>query len=113
MIFTAESLKVGKLAQKGLYKLLGVPASASSDDIKKAYHERAKQLHPDKNKNHPTATRDFQAIQRAYDVLIDDEKRQRYDRTGMVRALGRKVEKFVALAAAFWRLDCATSQNCD
>lgn len=61
-----------------LYSLLGVPARASSDDLKTAYRRMARQWHPDVCKE-PDATQRFQAIQHAYAVLRDDQTRKRYD----------------------------------
>mmetsp|Transcript_11204 Transcript_11204/g.31531 ORF Transcript_11204/g.31531 Transcript_11204/m.31531 type:complete len:431 (+) Transcript_11204:117-1409(+) len=61
-----------------LYGLLGVEPDASAPDIKKAYHRMAMRHHPDKGGD-PEA---FKDIQRAFEVLSDPEKRQRYDRLG-------------------------------
>lgn len=61
-----------------LYKTLGVGRGASKGDIKSAYRKRAKQFHPDKG----GSTEKFGQIQRAHDVLLDDERRAKYDVTG-------------------------------
>ena len=61
---------------KDYYKVLGVPESASSDDIRKAYRQLAKKFHPDRN---PGAEEKFKEIGEAYDVLKDDKKRTAYD----------------------------------
>lgn len=61
---------------KDYYKVLGVPESASSDDIRKAYRQLAKKYHPDRN---PGAEEKFKEIGEAYDVLKDDKKRTAYD----------------------------------
>jgi len=63
------------------YALLGVPASATADDIKRAYRRRARELHPDTNPD-PEAEAHFKEIAVAYEVLSDPDKRQRYDRFG-------------------------------
>jgi molecular chaperone DnaJ len=63
------------------YALLEVGPDASADDIKRAYRRLARQLHPDTNPD-PTAANQFKAVARAYEVLSDPEKRQRYDRFG-------------------------------
>ncbi len=57
------------------YETLGVPETASKDEIKKAYRKLAAKHHPDKGGDTST----FQNISRAYDVLSDDQKRSEYD----------------------------------
>ena len=63
------------------YALLEVEPSASADEIKRAYRRLARQLHPDTNPD-PAAAEQFKAVARAYEVLSDPDKRQRYDRFG-------------------------------
>ncbi|HLP84144.1 MAG TPA: DnaJ C-terminal domain-containing protein [Phycisphaerales bacterium] len=63
------------------YATLGVSRSASADDIKSAYRKLARQLHPDVNKA-PDAQKKFAAVQQAYEVLSDTEKRKLYDTYG-------------------------------
>ncbi len=63
------------------YEVLGVQRTASKDDIKKAFRQLARQLHPDVNKA-PEAEARFKEVNEAYEVLSDDEKRARYDRFG-------------------------------
>lgn len=64
------------------YALLGVDRGASSDAIKRAYRQRARELHPDANPDDPEAEDKFKEVSRAYEVLSDPEARQRYDRFG-------------------------------
>ena len=66
------------------YELLGVPRTASEDDIKKAYRKLALKWHPDR---HPAegkakAEEKFKQISEAYEVLSDSKTRQRYDALG-------------------------------
>jgi DnaJ-class molecular chaperone len=63
-----------------LYSQLGVKRDAGEAEIKKAYRKLAKELHPDKNKNNPTASERFSKVTQAYDILSDKDKRARYDR---------------------------------
>jgi len=63
---------------KDYYELLGVPRNASQDDIKKAYRKLASTKHPDKG----GSTEEFQELQRAYEVLSDEGKRQQYNQFG-------------------------------
>lgn len=66
-----------------LYETLGVEKGATPADIKKAYRRKSMKLHPDRNQSSGAdTTKQFQALTRAYEVLSDDDKRQRYDETG-------------------------------
>jgi len=67
---------------KDYYQTLGVSKDAKQDEIKKAYRKLARQYHPDVNPDDPNAEEKFKDINEAYQVLSDDEKRQKYDRFG-------------------------------
>lgn len=69
-------------SKRDYYEILGVPRSASNDDVKKAYRKLAMQYHPDRNPNSKAAEEKFKEINEAYEVLSNDEKRARYDRFG-------------------------------
>lgn len=64
------------------YKILGVDKTIPQKDVKKAYLKRAKQFHPDLHPDDPKAQAKFQALQEAYDVIGDPEKRRKYDQYG-------------------------------
>lgn len=64
------------------YKILGVDKNIAQKDVKKAYLKRAKQFHPDLHPDDPKAKAKFQALNEAYDVLNDPEKRRKYDQYG-------------------------------
>jgi molecular chaperone DnaJ len=64
------------------YEVLGVPRSASEDEIKQAFRQLAIRYHPDRNKDDPDAVAKFKEATAAFEVLSDPEKRRRYDRYG-------------------------------
>ncbi|NNK78166.1 MAG: J domain-containing protein [Litoreibacter sp.] len=71
------------------YKILGVPKTASQDEIKKAYRKLAKALHPDLHPDDPGKQSEFQAVAAAHDLLRDPEKRRRFD-AGEIDASGQE-----------------------
>src|SRR4051795_9551511 len=76
-------------ARPDYYKTLGVAKNASQDEIKKSYRKLARQYHPDRNEGNKDAEERFKAVQQAYDVLGEPEKRKQYDRgTGPFAAGG-------------------------
>jgi molecular chaperone DnaJ len=71
------------MAKRDYYEVLGVPRTATPDDIKSAYRRLARQYHPDVSKEAPkVAEEKFKEISEAYEVLADPEKRRRYDASG-------------------------------
>lgn len=67
---------------KDYYETLGIPRTASAEDIKKSFRTLARRYHPDVAKNKAEAEAKFKEINEAYEVLRDPEKRQRYDELG-------------------------------
>jgi len=76
---------------KDFYAVLGVPSTATQDEIKKAYRKLAKKYHPDANANDPKAGERFKEISEANTVLGNAGKRKQYDemrRLGAFDGLG-------------------------
>lgn len=68
--------------KRDYYEVLGVNKGASGDEIKKAFRKLSKKYHPDLNPGDKKAEESFKEVNEAYQVLSDDEKRQRYDQFG-------------------------------
>jgi len=68
--------------KRDYYEVLGVERNASKDEIKRAYRKLALKHHPDQNKGDAKSEALFKEAAEAYDVLGDEEKRQRYDQLG-------------------------------
>ncbi len=84
------------------YKILGVPKTASADDIRKAYRRLAKKHHPDLNPGDKAAEAKFKEISGAHDLLSDADKRRRFD-AGEIDASGQEVPP-----RGFWREHAAS-----
>ncbi|CAI7432501.1 BAD_collapsed_G0042820.mRNA.1.CDS.1 [Saccharomyces cerevisiae] len=85
MSFTEDQEKIAlEILSKDkheFYEILKVDRKATDSEIKKAYRKLAIKLHPDKN-SHPKAGEAFKVINRAFEVLSNEEKRSIYDRIG-------------------------------
>ena len=68
--------------KRDYYEVLGVDKKASAEEIKKAYRKSAMKYHPDRNPGDKEAEAKFKEANEAYDVLSDNEKRQKYDQYG-------------------------------
>ncbi len=66
-----------------LYDILGLPANASEDDIKRAYRSLSRRWHPDLNPDNPDAAETFIKIKEAYQILSNPELRRHYDRQSL------------------------------
>lgn len=67
---------------RDLYETLGVPRDADSAALKRAWRDKARKLHPDRNPDRPEAGKLLSEVSAAYDVLSDPERRALYDRYG-------------------------------
>jgi DnaJ-class molecular chaperone len=85
---------------KDYYSVLGVPKTASDDDIKKAFRKLARKHHPDLNPGDKAAEAKFKELNEANEVLGDPEKRKKYDELG---ANWRQYEQAGARPGAQWQ----------
>jgi curved DNA-binding protein CbpA len=72
----------GEVKDLTYYNLLGIPANADLNAIKKAYRKKAMVYHPDKNPGSKEAEEIFKKVSEAYQVLSDPDRRRRYDQAG-------------------------------
>ncbi|MFN4091123.1 MAG: DnaJ C-terminal domain-containing protein [Alphaproteobacteria bacterium] len=79
------------------YNVLGVPRTASQDEVKAAYRKLAKKLHPDLNPGDAEVELKFKEVSTAYDLLSDPDRRARFDR-GEIDAAGNERSD-----QSFWR----------
>ena len=70
------------MAKRDYYEVLGASKGASAEDLKKAYRQKAKEFHPDRNADNPNAEAQFKEVNEAYEVLKDADKKAAYDRYG-------------------------------
>ncbi|QIE41030.1 molecular chaperone DnaJ [Meridianimarinicoccus aquatilis] len=70
------------MAKRDYYEILGVGRGASPDEVKKAYRQKAKEHHPDRNADNPNSEALFKEANEAYEVLKDADKKAAYDRFG-------------------------------
>ena len=70
------------MAKRDYYEVLGASRGASAEELKKAYRQMAKELHPDRNSDNPNAEAQFKEVNEAYDVLKDPDRKAAYDRYG-------------------------------
>ena len=70
------------------YQVLGVARGASEAELKKAFRKRAKELHPDRNRDDPKAQDKFSELNAAYEIVGDEAKRKQFDR-GEIDAEGK------------------------
>jgi len=81
--------------EEDYYRVLGVPRSASPEQIKRAYRSLALKYHPDRNPNDAGAEARFKQCAEAYEVLSDPQKRRRYDQFGKAGLRGTGVHDWV------------------
>ena len=70
------------MSKRDYYEVLGVQKGASKDEIKKAYRKLAMKYHPDRNPDDADAESKFKEASEAAEILLDDQKKSRYDQFG-------------------------------
>ena len=66
---------------KNYYDILGISSNSTKQEIQKSFRNLAKKYHPDVNKDNLEIEKKFKEIKEAYEILKDDVKRERYDKT--------------------------------
>lgn len=86
--------------KRDYYEVLGVSKTATEQEIKSAFRKKAKQYHPDLNKDNPDAAEKFKEVQEAYEVLSDEQKRKMYDQYGHAGVSGSASSGFGGFGGA-------------
>lgn len=89
------------MSKRDYYEVLGVPRTASAEEIKKAYRKMALQNHPDRNPDNKEAEERFKEAAEAYEVLGEPDKRQRYDQYGHAGMRGTDFRPFTDVNDVF------------
>ena len=93
--------------KRDYYEVLGVSKNASSAEIKSAYRKKAKELHPDLNKDDPHAEEKFKEVQEAYSVLSDDNKKRMYDQFGHAGVSGSGGNPYGGYGGSYTNFDAS------
>lgn len=93
------------------YDVLGAPADASSEELKRAYRGRVREYHPDVN-DHPEGDAQFKLVRKAHDVLSDPAERKDYDRMGHREYVDRRLDDLPPLSV-FPELEDAAPKDSD
>ena len=72
------------MAKKDLYGILGLKKGASKEEIKKSFRKMARKYHPDVNPGDKNAEEKFKEVNEAHQILMDDKKREMYDKFGVI-----------------------------
>jgi curved DNA-binding protein CbpA len=83
LIFFVEGVQCINKNTEDFYELLEIPRTSTTADIKKSYRNLSKKYHPDKNPGDEDAATHYKKINRAYEVLSDENKRGQYDQGGI------------------------------
>src|SRR5258706_6417387 len=81
-ILHPSSFEAWMSSKRDYYEVLSVERNASTEDIEKAYRKLARQFHPDRNIGDPDAETKFKEVTEAHEILVNEDRRARYDRYG-------------------------------
>lgn len=96
---------------KTYYDVLGVSSNAEKNEIKSAFREKAKEIHPDIAKDKSSAKEDFILLREAYEVLSDSQKRSEYDKWIKRNSRGSRKSKRESHTDGYARADVSKDQR--